>query len=220
VESVRIIVGLFLMAFVGWLLGSDPDYRPDSLNLWLVVSVALGCLAILGAWRSAVPLGSTRGPLVLLVLALSVLAIILWDSADWVRRNSVILVGLAAVAIGLSGRNNGTREYYRPLVAVAWVPAPQAWVGTLPAITKASVALGTARLDLTEAQLAGATDLNIILVLGRLELHLPPDWRLELWPQGGLGVKVEGEITRGEEGPPLNLRVLGVGGVLALRRVA
>jgi hypothetical protein len=219
VKSVRIAVALALMGLVGWLLGSNPEYRPTSLNLWLALGVAVALLALINAWRSAVPSGSTRGPLILLTLALVISGAALWRSESWVPPTAVLVVGLGALGLGLTGRGDST-GYYQPLRAFAWVPAPRRWEGALPSITKATVALGSAKLDLTSAVLKGSTDFNVSLWFGRLEVQIPADWPVAVCPPAGFGIKIEGESERGALGPPLKLRVLGVAGVVALHRVS
>lgn len=218
-KSVRIAIALALAGLVGWLLGSNPDYRPSSLNLWLALGSALALLAIVNAWRSAVPSGSSRGPLVLLIVALLISGVALWRSESWVPPTAVLVVGLGALGLGLTGGGDPT-GHYQPLRAFAWVPAPRRWEGPLPRITKATVALGSAKLDLTSAVLKGATDFNVSLLFGRLDVQIPADWSIAVSPPAGFGLKIEGESQPDALGPPLKLRVLGVAGVVALYRVS
>jgi hypothetical protein len=217
-KSARILVALLLMGLGGWLVGSDSDYRPTSINLWLALSIAIASLGVLNAWRSAIPSGSSRGPVALLAVSLTIAGAVLWHSEAWVPPTAVLLVGVVALALGLHGAGEDTSQY-RPFRALAWVPGPRRWEGALPVVTKVTVVLGSAKLDLRTAELAGSTDLNVSLLLGRLEVQVPADWPLRLHPPAGFGLRLEGQTGPSSVGPPLNLRILGVAGVVALRRV-
>jgi len=217
-KAARTVVALFLVAVGGWLVGSNAVYRPTSLNLWLALSIAFASLAILNAWRSASPSGSTRGPVVLMAVSLAIAGAVLWHSESWVPPTAVMMAGVVALALGLHD-DGASSSQYRPFKAIAWVPRPRCWDGKLPVVTKVTVVMSSATLDLSNAELAGSTELDVSVILGRLEVQVPAEWPLRLHAPVGFGVRIEGQAGPAAVGPPLNLRILGIAGVVALRRV-
>lgn len=216
-KSARTVVALLMMGGVGWLVGSNPGYRPNSLNPWLILSIALASLALVNAWRSASPSGSTRGPMVLIAFSLAIAGAVLWRSEAWVPPTAVMILGVVAAAVGLQ-RDADILGQYRPFRTVAWVPRPRRWDGKLPVVTKITIAMSSGTLDLSHAELTGSTELHVSVLLARLEIQVPADWPLRLKAPVGLGVRIEGQAGPTVGGPPLELSILGFAGVVALRR--
>jgi len=92
----------------------------------------------------------------------------------------------------------------------------------MEARTSISVVLGYLSLDLTDVEVIGEVELNVIVIGARLDLKVPATWALRTSSEAGgllMTVTDHGPIGQVRAGPPVDLHLLGFGGVLAVRRV-
>lgn len=220
----RVVVSLILVFVAGAL--TSPSLRglvSVRRGIGVVVAAAV-LLAVLGLWRSVVPRGAGRGPLLLLGLAAGVVA---WQTDASARVHGAIwpaalVVGALVVALaGVPARvhvDGGPTKLHCWL----WTARPALWSGQLARRLSATVVAGSATLDLTTATLANETDLNVTIVASRLTVLVPPTWHLvPVGPIAGWWVKVEVDGSEGNctPGALLKIHVLGAGGVVVFRRL-
>lgn len=218
-SQVRIWAGLAAVAIGSLLVGDATQRGAAAVELagrwWPWALLALACVNLL---RSAVPVGSLIGPLVL--GAVGVIGLVAFHGADGrlVRDQlAPALLMATGAALVLSPSRGGHRTSWTRLLATGdVVVSPSASrLYTLRAV------LGELRADLCEAQ--GEVEVNVTAIAGHVRLTIPRTSAVYVNAEGTLLTRVPppssefGQQPRSER--KFTIHVLGVCGAVSIARV-
>jgi hypothetical protein len=215
-KRIRVVLGVLGLVATSY-LAFDPAHRLDLA--WEKISsggpYALAVLAVANLTRAAVRSASIYlGPALLTLPVLLLLftpALNLSDVLDVL----LIVVLVAAAMLVLSAFPEGGT--WTRIMWTGRAKGPPKVAGEIRAV----VVLGEIRLDLLDCAIEGRTVLIAVVLGGRVVVDLPREWRVVARPPNRLllAVREHGRRDQIPVGrPDMEVRLLGMGGALELRR--
>ncbi|MBQ1034802.1 hypothetical protein [Micromonospora sp. C81] len=214
-KRTRLWVGILGLVATSYLI-FDPVQRIELAwgKLTEFGPYALIALAVVNLGRAA-----TRSALVFigpLTLAAIAAALVLRPG---IRLSHLTNLSIAVAFLGAAALVVSASAEERSWARVMWtgrVAAPAALLGDLRAVA----VLGEVRLDMLGSEPAGRPVLTAVTLGGRVVVDVPREWRILARPPARslLIVRESGRRAVAGGGPDLEVRLLGLGGALELRR--
>lgn len=217
-RALRIWIGLPTLILSSYLL-FDPAHR--LAVAWEHASAVgpylLAVLAFINLGRALTSSASAYvGPA---LLASAALAFLLQPSIDFSRAPDVIIVAVVVIAALVIASALPEERTWTRVMWTGRARAPRELAGRLRAIA----ILGEVRLDMLSSRVDATTTLVAVTLGGRVVVNLPREWAVLTRPPGRLLLAVHEHGRRDQQQPKdrpdLEIRLLGVGGAVELKRV-